>query len=170
MAATTLSVSGGFTSLLEKIEDRYEKEFEAKEDLIEQINDPVKRAEYSEALDDIQELFDTKIDLLQSQVTEDDTLVIGHAGGTLPPESISLAFEGAVGTDPSLEDLYEVLDPIVFGGAEEGDFSLTDLVGLISGDPKTLEAFKSGDFNALGADSDFEDRFIDDLFPGGSST
>ncbi len=152
---TTLSVSGGYTQFLERLEDRLEDA----------------PASFKEQLGPFDDKLDNSIDFLQARVDENDDLVIGDA---LAQELLSATNEFfpngdasiALGVDFLLSEphpsefppISEIVDffedrgqfPVVFGG-DESENPFADLLGLFDDQPSA---------------SDLRDR-LDDLFPGG---
>ncbi len=164
MSATTLEIAGGFTSLLEKLEN---------------------------GLDNNSDLFPGKsegkfgaaINFLETKVNDDDELVFGfnkldeklvnlasEAIDKLPSDSISLGVDYLTGDTAAsdFEALNDASVPVIFGGTEgisEGGLNVSDLLGVL---PDAFPgALPDGIFGNLPEKGLFDD--LDDLFPGGKA-
>lgn len=133
---TTLSISGGYSKFLEKLEDRLEDAPSA----------------FKEKLGPFADKLDNSIDFLQDKVNANDDLVIGDELGKeifsklndfFPKGDASIALaidflksEPAPSDFPEASDLADTIAPIVFGASEEpggGGLPAPDLLGLFDG-------------------------------------
>ncbi len=147
---TTLSISGGYSKFLERLEDRFEDA----------------PPSFKEKLGVFGEKIENSIDFLQDRVDQNDDLIIGDKLGEeiftklnkfFPngEESIALGIdflksEPAPSDFPEVTDVIDSVSPIVFGSTEETGGGGSDLLGLLDQLP--------GNDN-LGP--------LDDFFPGG---